>query len=135
MPLKDKIRIFERNKIVDERGWFLKVITGQEEDLPAFTGEVYLISAHPGETRANHYHKEASEWFTLVQGKAKMYIEDIATKEQMLILLDSAKPVTVFIPPGIAHEFLNADNDPYILIAYANKQYHPADTVPFKIAK
>ena len=70
MKLEGRIKIIERKKIIDSRGWFLKVITGKEEYLPQFTGEVYLISANPGESRANHYHNEANEWFTLVPRKS-----------------------------------------------------------------
>lgn len=38
----DKVRIIPRRLILDERGWFLKAITGTEEDIPSHTGEVYL---------------------------------------------------------------------------------------------
>lgn len=42
MTLRDKIQIIPRRLLVDDRGWFLKVITGKENGLPPYTGEVYL---------------------------------------------------------------------------------------------
>ena len=37
----DKVQIINRRLIADERGWFLKAITGTEEGIPNHTGEVY----------------------------------------------------------------------------------------------
>ncbi len=37
-----KVKIIPRRLIADDRGWFLKVITGTEENIPSQTGEVYL---------------------------------------------------------------------------------------------
>jgi len=133
MKLIDKIKIIERKRIIDSRGWFVKVINGYEEFLPNSTGEIYLIQADIGESRANHYHPIAKEWFTLIQGKALMLIEDVNTKEKMQIILDEKKPKTIFTPNYIAHSFNNIGDIPYILVAYADVLYDAADTIPYKI--
>jgi len=135
MKLKDKIKIYERKKISDSKGWFLKIINGLEKNLPDFTGEIYLISANSGECRANHYHREAHEWFTLVRGKAKMIIEDVLTKERMEIDLDSNNPKTVYIPCKIAHAFKNKLSEPYLLVTYTDKLFDPVDTIDYKLCK
>ena len=64
----DKVRIIPRRLISDERGWFLKAITGTEEDIPSHTGEVYLTMGKPGQGKGGHYHPEAVEWFTVIEG-------------------------------------------------------------------
>ena len=133
MKLKDKIRIIERNRISDSRGWFLKVINGQEDFLPNHTGEVYLISADPGECRANHYHNKANEWFSVVLGTIEMKIEDVITKEQLTILLTEEYPKTVYVPAGIAHSFNNIGDKPYILATYTDELFVPEDTVSYEI--
>jgi dTDP-4-dehydrorhamnose 3,5-epimerase-like enzyme len=133
MKLEDRIKIIERQIVMDSRGWFLKVITGKEEHLPQFTGEVYLISANPSESRANHYHNEANEWFTLVQGKAEMIIEDIETKERIVLQLDSEKPLTIYIPHHIAHTFNNLSDVPYIIVTYTDRLFSPKDTVSYSL--
>ncbi len=135
MPIKlqDKIQIIKRKKISDLRGWFLKVITGKESNLPAFTGEVYIISANMGECRANHYHKEAHEWFSLIKGEAEMILEDVHTREQIKIHLTERAPVTVYVPNYIAHAFKNIGNTPYILVTYTDKLFIPEDTIFYQL--
>lgn len=118
----------DRKILSDSRGWFLKVIDGNEENNP-FPCEVYLTSAKPKESRGGHYHLKANEWFTLLSGKAKLVLEDIETKEMEEILLDSDKPETIFISPGVAHEFFNIGESDFLLLAYTDQKYDPKDTI------
>jgi len=131
MLLSERVQIITRQKLFDDRGWFLKIVNGKESNLPQRTGEVYSILANPGESRANHYHKVAQEWFTLIQGHAQLQLEDIRTKDRMSIRLDSDDPMTVFVPNGIAHSIVNLGSGPYILIAYSDQLYDPTDTIPY----
>lgn len=47
----DKVKIIQRRLIKDNRGWFLKTLTGLEEEIPTHTGEVYVTMAKPGQSR------------------------------------------------------------------------------------
>jgi len=134
MLLRNRIKVIPRERLVDKRGWFVKVINGKESHLSSDIGEIYSILANPGETRANHYHDLAQEWFTLIQGKAELQLEDIYTKEKICLCLDSDNPQTIFVPNKIAHSFINHARDPFILIAYSDQQYDPADTIPYEWA-
>jgi dTDP-4-dehydrorhamnose 3,5-epimerase-like enzyme len=129
MSIQDKIKIIQRNKLKDSRGWFLKIINGHEEDLPQFTGEIYITSAIPGETKGEHYHSIANEWFTLIEGKCKLKLYDIVENEYFEIDLEGDLPRTIFVPSGIAHSFENNSHDNFIVIAYTDKLYDPADTI------
>lgn len=134
MALKDKIRIIDRKLLPDARGWFLKVLNGMEEFLPAHTGESYITMALPGEWRANHYHPKTAEWFTVFRGKAKVILEDIQTKERLEMIVDAASPKTFYAPPFIAHVFINiSDSEELMLIAYAENIYDPTDTIPYNL--
>ncbi len=133
MLLEERVKIISRQKLIDQRGWFLKIINGHESDLPSHTGEVYSILANPGESRANHYHRVAQEWFTLIQGQAQLQLEDVYTRERMLIRLDAKDPRTIFIPNNIAHSIVNLGCEPYILIAYSDQLYDPIDTIPYEL--
>lgn len=132
MSLSEKIITYKRNKIEDSRGWFLKVINGTESNLPKSTGEVYLTMATPGEMKGGHYHPLANEWFTLITGECLLKLEDIETNEYKEIFLNSSDPVSIYVPAGIAHAFFNVskDND-FILLAYSDQLFDPADTIPF----
>lgn len=135
MTLLDRVTLIPRRLLADERGWFLKVLDGGESGLPGHVGEVYLTMAKPGQARGNHFHPHCDEWFTLAQGKARLLLGDPASGERAEIALDAAEPVTVRVPAGVAHVFVNpADSgSDFVLVAYAAERYDPADTVPFAL--
>ena len=129
----DKVRIIPRRLISDERGWFLKAITGTEEGIPSHTGEVYLTMGKPGQGKGGHYHPEAIEWFTVIEGEAVLQLEDIATHERRDIEMSLEKAITVFIPNNVAHIVKNNSDKEFILLAYTDKLYDPKDTIPYTI--
>ena len=134
MKLKDKIEIIERKKLGDSRGWFMKVIDGKEEGLPSYTGEIYLTHASgKGQVRGNHYHDKAKEWFTLIQGRAELKLMDMKTEEVISIALSADEPKTIVIPPGVAHAFLNTEEESFLLLAYTDELYDPVDTIPHSL--
>ena len=136
MRLIDQVRFLPRRLIADERGWFLKVLDGGEEGLPAVVGEVYLTKAVPGQARGNHFHPDCAEWFTIVEGLALLLVADPVSGDRAEWMLDSGDPKTVYMPAGLAHVFVNPADalSNFLLIAYAANRFDPADTVPFAVA-
>lgn len=132
MTILDKIIVYKRSKIEDSRGWFLKVVTGQELNLPNRTGEIYLTMALPGEVKGGHYHPLANEWFTLIAGECTLKITDVYTKESYELYLGANNPITVYVPAGIAHAFINiSKKENFILLAYSDQYYDPSDTISY----
>ena len=129
----DKVKVIPRRLLKDERGWFLKAITGTEENIPNHTGEVYLTMGKPGQAKGGHYHPEAVEWFTIVQGSAILKLEDMETHERRDIPMSLAKAITVFIPNQVAHVVVNDSNEDFILLVYTDKLYNPEDTISYTI--
>ena len=129
----DKVEIIPRRPITDDRGWFLKAITGTEEDIPSHTGEVYLTMGKPGQAKGGHYHPEAVEWFTIIEGSAILKLEDMETHERRDIEMPFEKARTVFIPNNVAHIVVNNSDKDFILLAYTDKLYDPADTIAYQI--
>lgn len=129
----EKVKVIPRRLLKDERGWFLKAITGTEENIPSHTGEVYLTMGKPGQTKGGHYHPEAVEWFTIVQGSAILKLEDMETHERRDIPMSLDKAITVFIPKQVAHVVVNDSHEDFILLAYTDKLYDPKDTIPYTI--
>lgn len=128
----EKVKIIPRRLITDERGWFFKAITGTEENIPNHTGEVYLTMGKPGQSKGGHYHPKAVEWFTVIEGKALLKLEDIETKERMEIEMSLEEAQSVFVPNGVAHIFENAGDTDFITLAYTDLLYDPADTIAYK---
>lgn len=129
----DKVRIIPRRLIADDRGWFLKAITGTEENVPSHTGEVYLTMGKHGQAKGGHYHPEAVEWFTIIEGSAILKLEDMETHERRDIEMPFEKAQTVFIPNNVAHIVVNNSDKDFILLAYTDKLYDPADTIAYQI--
>ena len=131
--LIERATIINRRLIADDRGWFLKAITGTEEDIPSHTGEVYLTMGKPGQAKGGHYHPEAVEWFTIIEGTAILKLEDIVTHERLEIEMSLEKAITVFIPNNVAHIVVNNSDKNFILLAYTDKLYDPKDTIAYTI--
>jgi dTDP-4-dehydrorhamnose 3,5-epimerase-like enzyme len=131
MLLNSKIKIIPRRLISDDRGWFLKVIDGKEDNLPKQTGEIYITNAKEGQAKGGHYHKKAAEWFTLLTGSCDLLLVDIETNERMTIKLYDSEPKTIYVPNGVAHVFVNTLKSDFILLAYTDLLYDPEDTIPF----
>lgn len=129
----DKTHIINRCLIADDRGWFLKAITGTEEGIPSHTGEVYLTMGKPGQAKGGHYHSEAVEWFTIIEGSTILKLEDIETHERRDIEMSLEKAITVFVPNNVAHIVVNNSEKNFILLAYTDKLYDPADTIAYTI--
>lgn len=131
----DKVHIIQRRLITDERGWFMKAITGTELGIPSHTGEVYLTMGKPGQAKGGHYHPEAVEWFTIIEGNAVLKLEDIETHKRIDIEMSLEKAITVYIPNNVAHVVVNNSDKDFILLAYTNLLYNPQDTITYKIEK
>ena len=127
------VKIIPRRLIKDDRGWFLKAITGMEENIPSHTGEVYLTMGKPGQAKGGHYHPEAVEWFTIIEGSAILKLEDMETHERRDIVMSLDDAITVYIPNNVAHVVVNNSDNDFILLAYTDKLYDPADTIAYKI--
>lgn len=133
MALKDKIKIIPRRLIKDERGWFLKAITGTEDNIPNHTGEVYLTMGKPGQTKGGHYHPEAVEWFTVIEGNAVLRLEDINSKERLEIPMSLEEAKSVYVPNNVAHDFKNVGDSNFIVLAYTDRLYDPKDTITYNL--
>lgn len=129
----DKVHIIQRCLISDDRGWFLKAITGKEIGIPSHTGEVYLTMGKPGQAKGGHYHPKAVEWFTIIEGCAVLKLEDVETHERKEIEMSLKNTITVFIPNNVAHTVVNNSNKDFILLAYTDKFYDPTDTIEYNI--
>lgn len=129
----ENVKLINRRLIADERGWFLKAITGLEDGIQGHVGEVYLTMGRPGQSKGGHYHPKAVEWFMLICGNATLLLEDIETHEQRGIPMSLKTAQMVFIPNNVAHTVVNSGEADFVLLAYTDRQYDPADTIPYEI--
>lgn len=113
-------------RLDDARGWFLKAFQKRHlEGLPF--GEVYLSVGAPGETRANHYHERTTEWFCPAAGRGTLYLAAMRGPERMTVRMDIDAPVSVRIPPFVAHSLVADAGCDLAVLAVADVEYDPAD--------
>ena len=87
----------------------------------------------PGQAKGGHYHPEAVEWFTVIEGSAVLRLEDIVTKKRMEIPLNLESAKTIYVPNNVAHDFKNVGDTNFIVLAYTDKLYDPKDTIAYKL--
>ena len=71
--------------------------------------------------------------FTIIEGSAILKLEDMETHERRDIEMPFEKAQTVFIPNNVAHIVVNNSDKDFILLAYTDKLYDPADTIAYQI--
>lgn len=131
--LKDIVCIIPRRRFEDSRGWFVKPIDGNEKDMSNKKCEIYVTSANPGQSKGGDYSLTTNKWFTLIKGQATLVLEDIKTKERILMELDSQEPKTIYVPCMIANILQNKGNEESVLVVYADKQYDKNDIIQYEL--
>ena len=117
----------------DSRGQLWKLLNGAEEHAPPEFGEIYMVTIQPGQSRGNHYHLKANEWFMILRGSARAVLTDPTSGNESSLDLSADEPAMLFVPAGLAHTFTNTDNDAseLCMLAYSDQPYSPDDTVPY----
>ena len=96
----------------------------------AVEGEVYVVTARPGQSRGHHLHRHMSEWFVAVAGQGAVHAQDPRTGETAQVALDG---VRVQVPAGIAHALVNTGSEPLVVVACASRLHDPDDVVAWPV--
>jgi len=130
--------IVKLKKKKSKSGFLVEFLKGNELDkFNKEFAQIYVATILPGKVRGNHYHKKKLEWFTILNGRVKVVIENIKTKEKVEFILDSSQEYLprIFLNKETAHVFKNISNSTVVLVAYTNKIYDPnnPDTYEYKV--
>ena len=130
------VEIRPLRRLADARGWFLKAIQQRHLEGHAF-GEAYLSVGAPGETRANHYHERTTEWFCPVSGRGTLYMATVDGSARLAVRFDATAPVSVRVPPRVAHSLVADADCELAVLAVADVEYdpHDTDTIPVEFAR
>jgi len=124
----------------DERGWLTEILRSDDEIFEKF-GQVYATAAYPDVVKAWHMHKKQDDYFTCINGRAKLVLYDSRdgskTKGEINeFIIGKENPLLVKIPREVWHGFKAVDetaiivNVPTELYNYKNPDEHrlPPDT-------
>lgn len=112
------IEIKSLEKHEDERGYLLEIL--KSDEINEGIQQIYFSTSKPGAVRGGHYHKKKIEWFCAVKGTAKLFLENIITKEEKEIILHHDKPTVVKVLPNIWHSLENIGGTEMHLIVVSN---------------
>jgi UDP-2-acetamido-2,6-beta-L-arabino-hexul-4-ose reductase len=119
-------------RLDDPRGFFVKAIQHRHLGGRPF-GEVYLSVGAPGATRACHYHRRTTEWFCAAGGRGTLYLAEVDGPGRMQVRMDIAAPVSVRVPPGVAHALIADSDSELAVLAIADVEYDPNDNDTFPV--
>lgn len=109
----------------DERGCLYEI--------PNVLGTTFISVTRPGITRGNHYHKEKTEWFLVLAGRAVVDTRDVGHDAiTMYELCDKADAGFLQIDPLTIHSIENVGDTDLILLVQSDQIFDPntPDTYP-----
>ena len=127
------VEVHELALHTDARGWLLKAVAKSYTDGAPF-GEIYVVGALPGQVRANHYHREATEWFAVLRGTAQLTLADADSSDadRREISMGGEDRICVKIPPFVGHAVTVTGSEEMVLLAFTDRPYDRSspDTYP-----
>ena len=87
---------------------------------------IYLTSVNPGEVKGPHLHLKRTSYFTCVEGKVMIIVQDIDSSIHE-IECDSKKPRLICVPNNIASAHINISNDVSKVLVLADIAWRPND--------
>lgn len=129
-------KIEKFKKFDDDRGSLIVFLKESElENAKKKFGQIYFVTfKKKGIVRGNHYHKKWTEWFGVVEGRVRVILEDVKTKERKIFIIDSKQDGYVRLNIGhhIAHSFKSL-SDYAALLNYADSEWSQKDTLNYKL--
>ncbi len=123
--------ITKLKKFADHRGFLIEFLKNSElpEGDRTF-GQIYLTTIAPGCHRGNHVHRRKTEQFALVAGAAEIVLEDVDTKERVVLTVAATddRITRIRVGPGVAHVIRNKQEEgggDVVLCSYTNEEYDP----------
>jgi dTDP-4-dehydrorhamnose 3,5-epimerase-like enzyme len=117
----------------DERGWLTEVLRSSNQPPGAKLAQLYVTVGNPGKTKGKHYHTRKIEWFSVISGKAKLFLKDTRNGQEQMVPMGEDNMATVTIPPHVAHAITGDGDAPFYLIVAVSEEFNPQDpdTLPY----
>lgn len=114
----------------DQRGWLAEILKAPSVEGAPF-GQILVTVALPGVAKGGHYHHHKVEWFCVIQGRARLVLQELSSGRRQEIDMGESNMLTVKIPPHIGHSIQNTGSETMVLLVYANEVFDPNDPDTF----
>ena len=139
------VRIKDLNLISDDRGFLMEILRCDEEIFENF-GQLYMTGCKLGTVKGWHYHKEQTDHFACVLGKALVVLYDNRPESpthgevQEVVLeappgngsLPGVSPKVLKIPPLVLHGFTAMECDEARIVNVPTIPYRYKDPDEFR---
>jgi len=113
----------------DPRGWLSEA--WREDDFYIGLGMfsfnpvmAYISLTRPGVIRGPHEHREQSDFFVFLCGQFKLRLWDNrSSREEIVLEVGEANPVSVLVPPGVVHAYQNVGLWNAVVLNFPNRLY------------
>ena len=126
----------------EKRGYVIQNL----QESKAFEGycikDIVIQSINPNKCRGYHSHKEKTEWFMALMGRAKLITTtktaDVVPKPDDLEIYtfesDCLKPKYVYmIPPNLGHFVVNdSKEEVFVMESFSNKEHKTEEDISYK---
>ncbi len=132
----DGVRVKKLKPIPDERGRLMEILRVDDEIFNKF-GQVYVTTAYPGVTKAWHYHRKQTDYFTCVVGMMKLVLYDdregSPTRGEINeFFMGEHNPILVTIPPKVLHGFKGVGEREAVVVNVPTEPYNPKEPDEFR---
>lgn len=127
--------------IPDERGFLMEMLRSDEPIFEQF-GQVYLTGCEKGAVKAWHYHKEQTDHFVCILGKALVVLYDFRETSPTFRRVEeyileappcrSESPILLKIPPFVVHGFTALEREEARIINIPTLPYRYDDPDEFR---
>ena len=112
----------------DDRGRLFEVLRRDDVEFQRF-GQVYVTTARPGIVKAWHCHRLQTDFFCLIEGRARFALYDPRPDSPTVgqideIECDSERPRLIVIPPHVYHGFKNIGDREVICMNCPTEPYN-----------
>ena len=133
----DGVKVKKLKTISDERGRLMEILRVDDDIFRKF-GQVYITTAYPGVTKAWHFHRKQTDYFTCVAGMMKLVLYDgrdgsPTRGEVNEFFVGVHNPALVTIPPGVVHGFKCVGDCEAVVVNVPTEPYDPKDPDEFRI--
>ncbi len=127
MTNSGKVHRLYPGKITDARGSFTELWRASRGPL---IRQVNLSVSRPGVIRGMHYHRNQTDLWTIIDGRAEVHLVNLRTLLHEIHTLRAGDQL--LIEPGIAHGFLVAGRSPLVLLYGVTTEYDGSDEFGYR---
>lgn len=102
---------------VDKRGKFVEFLRSNE------CGQISYFTINPKLSRGDHYHHSKTEKFIILNGKVKFEFNNIVTKENFNVVIDSKNNEIIHSIPGWNHKLTNITDETINVLLWSNEVF------------